>query len=484
MAVEFDDGTADQYQTSALLKARNMSGVYFVNSGRLGLTDEYLSTAQVQALQAAGNEIGGHTAFHLHLPEQSSAEQQRQICTDRDQLLADGLKVTDLAIPFGEFTTTTQSIARQCGYAAVRTSEDASKGFDTLPPANQFQLGAVSSLGDTTTTAYITGAVQKAEQTDTNGGLVQLVFHRVCNVAPCRDSAIRISVFTQVLDWLAAQRAAGLVVVKTLAQALSDGAPRASVSGPAPTATLGVVNSSFEDGSLADGVPTCWEHTTSGDGSTANWSLVQDGHTGTWAQHLDAPVVTSGVGLVVTQDLGSCAAPVVVGDRYSYAVWYKSSAPVQLVAYRRLAAGGYLSFGVSPAFPASPNAWAYATVVTRAVPGRLDRDQHRCLDQERRRVHLRRLRADRCRAAPVHRCSLDRGYERRRQSDFVTAGDPAGGGRPRHGCVRAQFKVGLDRAGCLAAAGRAHARPYRPTPRPSPPPSALVSINANQSGDQ
>jgi hypothetical protein len=345
-----------------------MSGVYFVNSGRLGLTDEYLSTAQVQALQSAGNEIGGHTAFHLHLPEQSAAEQQRQICTDRDQLLADGLKVTDLAIPFGEFTATTQGIARLCGYAAVRTSEDASKGFDTLPPANQFQLGAVSSLGDTTTTAYITGAVQKAEQTDTAGGLVQLVFHRVCNVAPCRDSAIRMSVFTQVLDWLAAQRAAGLVVVKTLAQALSDAAPKAAVAAPAPATTLGVVNSSFEDGSLADGVPTCWEHTTSGDGSTANWSLVQDGHTGTWAQQLDAPVVTSGVGLVVTQDLGSCAAPVVVGDRYSYSVWYKSSAAVQLVAYRRLAAGGYLSYGVSPAFPASPNAWAYATVVTRAFP--------------------------------------------------------------------------------------------------------------------
>ena len=41
--------------------------------------------------------------------------------------------------------------------------------------------------------------------------------------------------------------------------------------------------------------------------------------------------------LVVAQDEGTCAAPVTVGDRYTYAVWYRSNAPIQLVSYRRLA---------------------------------------------------------------------------------------------------------------------------------------------------
>ena len=109
MTIDFDDGTADQFQTAALLKAHGMAGVYFINSGRIGLTDSYLTADQIRSLQADGNEIGGHTVFHLHLPQQSTAEQQRQICTDRDQLLALGLRITDLAFPFGEYTAATQS---------------------------------------------------------------------------------------------------------------------------------------------------------------------------------------------------------------------------------------------------------------------------------------------------------------------------------------------------------------------------------------
>ncbi len=250
MTIDFDDGTADQYQTAALLKAHGMAGVYFINSGRIGLTSSYLTAEQIGSLQADGNEIGGHTVFHLHLPQQSSDEQARQICTDRDQLLALGLHVTDLAFPFGEYTPKTQAIARQCGYDSVRTSEGGSGGTDTLPPSNPYQLKALSSLGATTTTQYITDAVSRAEAT--GGGLIQLVFHRVCTVGPCRTNAIRISVFTAVLDWLAVQRRAGAVTIKTVAQAIG-GALNPTVSAPAPTAQLGVPNASFEGGTSADG---------------------------------------------------------------------------------------------------------------------------------------------------------------------------------------------------------------------------------------
>jgi peptidoglycan/xylan/chitin deacetylase (PgdA/CDA1 family) len=363
VTIDFDDGTADQYQTGALLKAHAMPGVYFVNSGRLGLTSEYMSAAQVTSLQAAGNEIGGHTVFHLHLPQQSPAEQQRQICTDRDQLLAQGLRVTDLAFPFGEFTAATQSIAQHCGYDAVRTTEDGNGNVDTLPPANPYQLSALSSLGSDTTAQDIIGEVTKAEK---QGGLVQVFFHRVCTLAPCRSNAIRISVFTQVLDWLAAQRKAGALRVTTLARAVG-GPVRATVAAPPPTATLGVPNASFEGGSSVPDTPTCWEHTVSGDGNTATWSLVHDAHSGAWAEHVDAPHVAGGIGLVVTQDEGSCASPAVAGDRYTYSVWYESDAPVALVSYRRLAAGGYVPIALSTPFPASPGQWSFATTQTNPL---------------------------------------------------------------------------------------------------------------------
>ena len=65
------------------------------------------------------------------------------------------------------------------------------KGFDTLPPANQFQLGAVSSLGaDDDRVHHERG--DEGRQTNAAGGLVQLVFHRVCTslrVATARSAS-------------------------------------------------------------------------------------------------------------------------------------------------------------------------------------------------------------------------------------------------------------------------------------------------------
>ena len=107
VAVEFDDGTADQYQTSALLKARTMSGVYFVNSGRLGLTDEYLMPPRYRA--AVGRQRDRRP--HGVPPAPARAVRRRATAPDLHRprpAARRGLKVTDMAIPFGEFTATTQ----------------------------------------------------------------------------------------------------------------------------------------------------------------------------------------------------------------------------------------------------------------------------------------------------------------------------------------------------------------------------------------
>jgi hypothetical protein len=365
VTLDFDDGTADQFQAAAQLQQRGLVGVFYVNSGRIGLTDNYLSVDQLRRLQAAGNEIGGHTVFHLHLPQQATVEQQRQICTDRNQLLALGFAVTDMAFPFGEFTPVSQAAVRFCGYNSVRTSEGNSGGGDTMPPADPYALKALSSLGPNTTTADIVAALVRAQTH--GGGLVQLVFHKICTAEPCRGNAIHLTVFTQVLDWLIGQRQLGLVTTKTVHQVIG-GAMRAAVPAPAPTATLTVANPSFVQGTLADETPTCWETTVNGDGNQVTWSPSRDAHSGRWAVHLSAAKVTGGVGLLVTQDVGTCAAPTTAGHRYTYGLWYKSSAPIHLVAYRRLPAGGYLTFGLSAAIAASPGGWSYASVLTRALP--------------------------------------------------------------------------------------------------------------------
>ncbi|HEV7208569.1 MAG TPA: polysaccharide deacetylase family protein [Mycobacteriales bacterium] len=368
VTLDFDNGTADQYQVEPILRARGLVGVFFVGSGRIGLDNSYLTLAQIQQLQAAGNEIGGHTVFDLHLPQQSVAEQQRQICTDRAQLLAGDLHVTDLAFPFGEYTAAAQDAARRCGYNTARTGEGAGSGQDSVPPADPYALKVLASLGNGTTLESVIHRITDAQKHSL--GLAQLVFHGVCGQPPCRPQAISAAVLTQVLDWLATQQHAGALQVKTVAAALGGGLQPAGPA-PAPTATLGVANGSFEQGSLAGGVPTCWEQTeqfVAGGGNDVTWSLVSGGHSGSWAEQLQARRIASGVGLVVAQDEGSCAAPAKVEERYGFALWYRSTAPLYLVAYRRVAQGGYLSFGLSDPFPASPNHWSHASVTTAPLP--------------------------------------------------------------------------------------------------------------------
>src|SRR4051812_29607736 len=77
----FDDGVADQLQGRTLLQKYGMTGTFYINSALIGLPG-YMTRADLDALKAAGHEIGGHTATHQNLPTLSADEQNRQICLD------------------------------------------------------------------------------------------------------------------------------------------------------------------------------------------------------------------------------------------------------------------------------------------------------------------------------------------------------------------------------------------------------------------
>jgi peptidoglycan/xylan/chitin deacetylase (PgdA/CDA1 family) len=91
VSLTFDDAEATQVVAGDLLRKYHLVGTFFINSGFLG-KPERLTKAQVHALAAAGNEIGGHTLTHPHLPKLSKAAQRRQVCDDRRALTAMGYK--------------------------------------------------------------------------------------------------------------------------------------------------------------------------------------------------------------------------------------------------------------------------------------------------------------------------------------------------------------------------------------------------------
>ena len=55
-----DDNRASQADAALLLQARGMRGTFYVNSGRILGMAGYLTYAQLQQIQAAGHEVGGH----------------------------------------------------------------------------------------------------------------------------------------------------------------------------------------------------------------------------------------------------------------------------------------------------------------------------------------------------------------------------------------------------------------------------------------
>ena len=71
-----------------------------------------MNWSQVDSLAAQGNEIGGHTLTHVRLPDQTDAEQRRQICDDAANLRARGYTVTSFAYPYGAGSTSTPPARR------------------------------------------------------------------------------------------------------------------------------------------------------------------------------------------------------------------------------------------------------------------------------------------------------------------------------------------------------------------------------------
>jgi peptidoglycan/xylan/chitin deacetylase (PgdA/CDA1 family) len=365
VSLTFDDGWVDQYQGLPALNAHGMNATYFVNSPRIDGDSSYMTWSQVGDLAAAGNEIGGHTAYHVDLPATDPTEAQRQICFDRDNLLARGYQPTDFAYPFGHFSATVKQMVQNCGYNSARTTDTfpSSNPSGQIPPADPYQINV--GTDDTTLTA-MKAAVTAAE--NNGGGWVPITFHHICNA--CNSSSISLPDFVAFLDWLQGQSSTG-VVVKTMNQVLG-GAVQPAVAGPglppAPNGTNILRNASFEQDSNVDSMPDCWVNDDFGNNSFTWTRTTSDAHSGSWAEKLNVTNYQDGDNkLLVTQDLGYCTPSVNEGHRYRITEWYKSDHPAYFTLFTRDSQWQVRFWQSSAAFPAS-STWTQASFVTDAIP--------------------------------------------------------------------------------------------------------------------
>ncbi|MET3808960.1 polysaccharide deacetylase family protein [Arthrobacter sp. UYEF3] len=358
VSLTFDDSHVDQVAAAAYMNSKGLKGTFYVPSGFLNSDPKYyMTTDQAKALQTAGNEIAGHTVTHPDLTLADTGEQQRQICNDRNALIALGLRVTSFAYPFAASNSTIEPIVAACGYNSARGLGDiASKNPDsavlplaeTIPPGDPFLTKAPDQVDNTWTLQNLKDLTLKAEPA---GGWMQYTFHHI-GVAG-ESLSIPTADFNALIDFLATEQAAGRVIVKTVDQVIGGAVKPSAANGPTPPApiTTGnlIRNPGFETaGSVAGSPPACWVPGAYGTNAYTT-STVTTAHSGTAASQLVMSSYTDGdAKMLPPLDTGQCAPTVTPGHRYTMSAWYTSTAQTQFELYYRIGQGAWHYWTSSP----------------------------------------------------------------------------------------------------------------------------------------
>jgi peptidoglycan/xylan/chitin deacetylase (PgdA/CDA1 family) len=383
VSLTFDDSNADQMPAEQQMKSLGLHGTFYTVSGWVNLSS-YLTLAQVQQIAADGNEIAGHTIQHPDLPTLAPAEQQREICNDRVNLLNWGFQVTDFAYPFAD-ADTSETDASACGYNSARGLGDTRDPENDCPGCvyaetltnqpDKFYLRAPDEVESTWTLAQMEAQVTNAQSH--GGGWVILTYHHICSdigTADCpADLSSTPATFNAFTTWLAGQGANG-ITVKTVQQVIG-GTVKAGVPVNPPAPAAAGVNALVDPGLTSTnantGFPSCYQPGGWGTNTVAwgtSTSVPPGSPAGSQSQVLTVTNYSSGdAKLLPTMDLGACTPTVVPGNSYTVSVQYESTGATQFALYYRTTFGNWVYWTSSPFF-ATASTWTTARFTTPAVP--------------------------------------------------------------------------------------------------------------------
>ena len=224
VTLTFDDGRISNATAAKLLAEHGLHGTFFINSGTID-SPSFLTLADLNAIAASGNEIGGHTVSHPNFSTFTYDEIKRQVCEDRNTLLAWGFPVRNFAYPFGYVTPEIKQIVTDCGYNSARGlgglktihAPDASTGYscgncamaEVIPPDDPMDTKAVGQQ------RRLDRGRPEESGDGKQGRLGPVTFHGICPT-DCSDIAVAQDRFDQFLTWLADQQAQGKLIVRTV----------------------------------------------------------------------------------------------------------------------------------------------------------------------------------------------------------------------------------------------------------------------------
>jgi len=119
LSITFDDFPRSAWTNGrAVLEHHGALATYYVAGRYCGARErglDYFEEADLEALAAAGHEIGAHTFSHIHLPRRRSAEVEAD--RERNQAFlgrfTDGAPIASFAYPYGDVCVRTKRLAAE-----------------------------------------------------------------------------------------------------------------------------------------------------------------------------------------------------------------------------------------------------------------------------------------------------------------------------------------------------------------------------------
>ena len=216
ISIAFDDGTQSVYDNAfPLMQSRGITGTFYIITDKIrdfSLDSSYMNIAEIQALQANGNEIGSHSKTHQDFTTLPTNQIIDECRISKQVLQYYGLSANNFAYPYGVgITNTINSIVSQY-YRSARVAY-VSPGSNPIP-TNQFQLiGYPGETGDTTALTRLKNFVNTIYSSNV---WAVIYFHNVVPNAVSTPYTISTSDFSQFLDYVISKGVQTLTVNQAL----------------------------------------------------------------------------------------------------------------------------------------------------------------------------------------------------------------------------------------------------------------------------